>query len=151
MNVNHVISKRLVAQAQGTGRGLAREDLTRIRDRITVRKAPRRGHHSWAFHQFRAVIVYKGRLAAVPVVFVDPRNTSRTCPRCGLIDRRNRPDQAHFGCIGYGFAGPADTIAAGNIARRAAVNRPHAAAPTGLAASPRLHSRKVAINVYNRQ
>ncbi|MCY0899467.1 MAG: zinc ribbon domain-containing protein [Firmicutes bacterium] len=54
-------------------------------------------------------------------------NTSRTCPQCGLIDPRNRPDPAHFPCISCGFAGPADPIAAGNIARRAAVNPPHPA------------------------
>jgi putative transposase len=125
-HVNHIISKRLVAQAQGTGRGIALEDIQGIRDRITVRKAQRRSQHSWAFHQLRSFIQYKARLAGVSVVLVDPRNTSRTCPQCGLIDKRNRPDQAHFRCLGCGFAGPADTIAAINIGRRAAANRPNA-------------------------
>jgi putative transposase len=135
-NVNHVISKRLVAQAQGTGRGIALEDLRGIRERVTVRKAQRRSHHSWAFHQLRTFIQYKARLAGVPVTLVDPRNTSRTCPQCGLIDARNRPNQASFRCIGCGFAGPADTIAARNIASRAAVNRPHAGSLSEIPASP---------------
>lgn len=126
-DVNHRIAKLLVAKAQGTSRGIALEDLTGIRDRTTVQKAQRRVHHSWAFHRLRSFIQYKARLAGVPVMLVDPRNTSRTCPQCGLIDKRNRPDQAHFRCVGCGFAGPADAIAAGNIARRAAVNQPHAA------------------------
>ncbi|CAB1129488.1 protein of unknown function [Candidatus Hydrogenisulfobacillus filiaventi] len=126
-DVNHRIAKRLVAKAKDTGRGIALEDLTGIRDRITVKKAQRRRQHSWAFYQLRTFVSYKAKLAGVPVALVDPRNTSRTCPLCGLIDKRNRPDQAHFRCIGCGFAGPADTIAAGNIARRAAVNQPHAA------------------------
>ena len=39
-DVNHVISKRLVATAKGTGRGLALEDLQGIRNRIRFRKAP---------------------------------------------------------------------------------------------------------------
>jgi len=125
-HVNHVISKRLVAQAQGTGRGIALEDLKGIRDRITVKKAQRRNQHSWAFAQLRMFIQYKARLAGVAVALVDPRNTSRTCPQCGLIDKRNRPNQASFRCIGCGFAGPADTIAAINIGRRAAANRPNA-------------------------
>jgi IS605 OrfB family transposase len=125
-DVNHRMAKQLVTKAQGTRRGIALEDLTGIRDRMTVKKAQRRRQHSWAFHQLRFFIQYKARLAGVPVVFVDPRNTSRTCPHCGLIDRRNRPNQAFFRCIGCGFAGPADTIAAGNIARRAAVNQPNA-------------------------
>ena len=125
-NENHRIAKQLVTKAQDTRRGIALEDLTGIRDRITVKKAQRRRQHSWAFYQLRQFILYKAKLAGVPVVLVDPRNTSRTCPHCGLIDKRNRPNQASFRCIGCGFAGPADTIAAGNIARRAAVNRPDA-------------------------
>jgi putative transposase len=126
-NVNHIISKRLVAKAKGTGRGIALEDLTGIRERLNGSKAQRRSQHSWAFRQLRAFIEYKARLAGVPVVLVDPRHTSRTCPACGCIDKRNRPTQARFSCVSCGFAGPADTIAAGNIARRAAVMQPHAA------------------------
>ena len=125
-NENHRIAKQVVTHAQDTRRGMALEDLTGIRDRITVRRAQRRRQHSWAFYQLRAFLVYKTALAGVAVALVDPRNTSRTCPRCGLIDKRNRPTQASFRCIGCGFAGPADTIAAGNIARRAAVNQPDA-------------------------
>ncbi|MCY0880071.1 MAG: zinc ribbon domain-containing protein [Firmicutes bacterium] len=60
-------------------------------------------------------------------MFLDPRNTSRTCPQCGLIAKRHRPHQASFRCIGCGFAGPADTIAARNNASQAAVNRSNAA------------------------
>ena len=135
-NVNHIISKKLLAKAKDTGRGIALEDLKGIRDRITVRKAQRRVQHSWAFHQLRSFIQYKARLAGVPVVVVDPYNTSRTCPACGHVAKANRPSQALFRCVGCGFAGPADTIAAENI-RRAAVNQPYAAGAS-LAASPRL-------------
>lgn len=125
-DTNHIISKTLVAKALDTSRGIALEDLTGIRDRITVRKAQRRTQHSWAFSDLRAKIEYKARLAGIPVILVDPRNTSRTCPMCGLIDKRNRPSQSLFSCISCGFAGPADVIAAGNIARRARVMVPHA-------------------------
>jgi putative transposase len=129
-NVNHVISKRLVAKAKGTGRGIALEDLKGIRCRITVKKAQRRVQHSWAFHQLRSFIEYKARLAGVPVVLVGPRNTSRTCPACGHVAKANRRTQALFCCVSCGFAGPADTIAAENI-RRAVVMRPYAASAVG--------------------
>lgn len=125
-DVNHRISKRLVAKAKDTERGIALEDLKGIRERTTVRKAQRRVQSSWAFHQLRSFIEYKARLAGVPVILVDPRNTSRTCPKCGGVDKANRPTQATFRCISCGFAGPADTIAAENI-RRAAVMQPYAA------------------------
>lgn len=130
-NTNHVISKRLVAKAKGTVRGIALEDLKGIRSRITAKKAQRRVQHSWAFHQLRSFIEYKARLAGVPVILVDPRNTSRTCPACGHVAKANRRTQALFCCVSCGFAGPADTIAAGNIARRAAVMRPYAATGNG--------------------
>lgn len=127
-DVNHVISKQVVAKAKRRTFGLALEDLKGIRERVKVRKAQRRQHHSWAFGQLRRFIEYKAALAGVPVTVVDPRNTSRTCPRCGLIDERNRRSQAEFRCIGCDFAGHADTVAAGNIARRALGDAPDAAA-----------------------
>jgi putative transposase len=125
-DVNHCISKQLVQRAKDTGRGIAIEDLTGIRDRVTVHKAHRRQLHSWAFHDLRQKIEYKARRAGVPVVAVDPRNTSRTCPACGCVDKRNRPEQRVFSCVVCGFSGFADHIAAVNIGRRAAaVNQPN--------------------------
>lgn len=126
-DVNHTISKRIVAKAKDTARGIALEELGGIRERVTVRRRQRATLHSWSFHDLRAKIEYKGALSGVPVVMVDPRNTSRTCPACGCIDKRNRPSQSKFLCVACGFAGVADHIAAGNIARRAVVNLPHAA------------------------
>ena len=124
-DVNHRISKQLVNKAKRTGRGIALEDLSGIRGRVRVRKPQRGELHAWAFYQLRTFIEYKGRLSGVPVVLVDPRNTSRTCPACGCIDKGNRRSQDSFLCVSCGFAGRADHIAAGNISRRAAVNRPY--------------------------
>jgi IS605 OrfB family transposase len=132
-DVNHRISKALVRKAKDTGRGIAVENLTGIRDRVTVRRPQRRSLHSWAFHQLRAFLTYKARLAGVMLVAVDPRYTSQTCLECGCIDRKNRPSRDRFQCVSCGHAGPADTIAAGNIASRAAVMRPDAGSETALA------------------
>lgn len=126
-DVNHVISKALVGEAQRTGRGIKLEDLSGIRDRVTVRRAQRADLHSWSFFQLRVFITYKAALAGVPVALVNPRNTSRECPGCGHIDKRNRPDRATFRCVSCGLAGPADYIAARNIAGRAAVMQPNVA------------------------
>lgn len=126
-DVNHVIAKRIVEKAEGTVRAVGLEDLSGIRDRTTVRKRHRRQHHSWAFHDLRQKIEYKATLAGVPVILVDPKNTSRTCPVCGCVDKRNRPTRSTFSCVRCGFPGHADTIAAVNIGRRAVVNQPDAA------------------------
>ncbi len=125
-DVNHCISKQLVQRAKDTGRGIAVEDLTGIRSRVTVRRAHRRQLHSWAFHDLRQKIEYKAKLAGVPIAAVDPRYTSQTCPACGVVDKRNRSDQSTFSCVACGHSGFADHIAACNIARRAAVNQPYA-------------------------
>lgn len=124
-HVNHTISQQLVHKAQGTRRGIALEDLSGIRQRITAKKSQRAGLHSWSFFQLRRFIEYKAQRAGVPVIAVDPRNTSRTCPACGCIDKANRRTQADFSCIQCGFAAPADYVAAINIGRRAAVNQPY--------------------------
>jgi IS605 OrfB family transposase len=121
---NHVISKSIVLKAKDTGRGIAVEDLSGIRDRVTVRKAQRATLHSWSFFELRAFLTYKATLSGVVLVAVDPRNTSRTCPECGNIDKANRRSQAEFVCTGCGFAANADHVGARNIASRAEVNRP---------------------------
>jgi putative transposase len=125
-DVNHCVSKQLVTTAQDTRRAIALEDLTGIRRRVSVRRRQRVTLHAWAFGQLRTFVEYKATLRGVPVILVDPRNTSRTCPQCGHIGKANRKTQAQFLCVCCGFAGPADHIAAENI-RRAAVNQPHAA------------------------
>src|SRR5262249_50633574 len=54
---NHVISKRLVAKAERTNRGIALEDLRHIRARVRARGPGQRARHSnWAFAQLRHFI-----------------------------------------------------------------------------------------------
>jgi IS605 OrfB family transposase len=133
-HTNHVLAKRIVATAKGTGRGIALEKLTGIRSRITARRAQRATLSSWSFSQLRCFIEYKAQAAGVPVILVDPRNTSRTCPACGHVDKANRRSQSEFVCTSCGCAGGADYFAAVIIGRRAAVSQPHASA-VGLASS----------------
>ena len=123
-HTNHVISKHIVQKAKDTSRGIALEDLTHIRERTTVRKAQRAMHSGWAFFQLRAFLSYKAAIAGVKLVAVDPRNTSRTCPACGYIDKANRKSQSEFACKSCDFSDHADHVGAVNIARRAQVNAP---------------------------
>lgn len=92
--------------------------------RSTVRRSQRATFSSWAFRELRAFITYKAAIAGVPVILVDPKNTSRTCPACGHVDKANRKSQAHFCCVSCGCAGHADYFAALEIQRRAAVSQP---------------------------
>lgn len=125
-DINHQISKKVVEKAYSASLGIALENLTGIVGSIRVRRADRRQHNSWGFNQLRQFIEYKAELKGVPVVKVDARNTSRTCPICGYVDKKNRKTQSEFKCIECGFGQHADTIAAINISRRAVGNQPYA-------------------------
>ena len=123
-DINHKISKQLVEKAKDTSRGIAMESLQQFFKKETVRKSYRNQRSSWSFYQLRAFVEYKAKLAGIPVVLVDPRNTSKMCSKCGHIDDANRKDQAHFVCQNCGFATNADFNASLNIKCRADVNQP---------------------------
>ena len=118
-DVNHIISRKIVAKAKDTKQAIALEDLKGIRKSVTVRRTQRSRIHSWAFYQLRSFIEYKAILVGVPVVLVNPRGTSHICPVCNHNERGNRPNRDNFKCVQCGFSGNADHIAAINIAARA--------------------------------
>ncbi|MFD4243208.1 RNA-guided endonuclease InsQ/TnpB family protein [Streptomyces sp. NPDC058525] len=107
-DINHKIAKRIVAEAERTGRGIGLENLTGIRERVRLRKPQRARVHSWAFAQLNEFIAYKARRAGVPVVYVDPAYTSCTCSQCGHVNKANRASQARFACRSCGFVDHAD-------------------------------------------
>lgn len=119
-DTNHVVSKRLVQKAKDTHRGIALENLGGIRERAkTVMRKQKARHANWAFHQLRTFIEYKAAFVGVPVIAVDPRNTSRMCSECGYIDKANRVSQFQFLCKQCSFSACADYNAACNIRIRA--------------------------------
>ena len=145
-NTNHVISKQIVSLAKGTNKGIALENLKGFK--VTVRHEQREQFGKWAFNELGRFIEYKAKLAGIPVVYVDPRNTSRTCSHCGYISKSNRKSQSDFICTQCNFSLNADYNAALNIAVKAwaAVNRPIAVqlhqyiAPSLGTASPQLQA-----------
>jgi putative transposase len=127
---NHNISKQLVKSALQAGKALALENLTGIRERANGYAAEMRWlMGNWSFYQLKEFVLYKAADVGLPVYQVDPRNTSRTCSRCGHCEKANRKSQAIFLCVKCGFQANADFNAACNIAdkgleTRAAVTRP---------------------------
>ena len=121
-DINHCISKQLVKTAKGTHKGIALENLKGIRkNEQTANKAQRIKLSKWSFCQLQQYIDYKAKELGVKVVYIDPRNTSRTCPKCGHIDKKNRPTRNLFCCTACGYSAPADNVASENI-RRAAMS-----------------------------
>ena len=91
-HINHEISRSLVNKAVATSRAIALEDLTGIRERtnqLPRTKQERRQSNSWSFYMLRQLLTYKCILAGVPLIFVNPAYTSKSCYKCGHIGNRN--------------------------------------------------------------
>ncbi|GAA2107484.1 RNA-guided endonuclease InsQ/TnpB family protein [Actinomadura alba] len=72
---------------------------------------------------FLRILASKAESAGRELIAVDPRNTSRTCSRCGNCARDNRQSQAAFRCTACGHTAHADVNAAINILRAGLVLR----------------------------
>ena len=69
------------------------------------------------WYSFFQMLSYKLEQRGGKLIKVDSRNTSRTCPRCGLVSAENRKSQATFACIGCGYRSNADLVGAINVLR----------------------------------
>ena len=127
-HTNHVISKQIVEDARRTKQAIVLEYLKDIRQRIRARRPQRAVLHSWAFAQLGIFLTYKAALAGVPVILVDPRNSSRECSQCGHTDKANRPSQSVFSCRQCFFSANADLNAARVLSGRGARKPPKRAA-----------------------
>jgi putative transposase len=89
-----------------------------------VKKTQRNRLGGWGFAQLGAFLLYKATLAGIPVLKVDPRNTSRMCSVCGHTEKANRKTQSAFLCLHCGHSENADLNAARNIRAKAIVRSP---------------------------
>ncbi len=92
----HRVTKRIVEHAKANGQAIIMEKLKGIR------KLYRRGNgqgssfrgrmNSWSFRKVQRQVEYKARWEGIPVHYVNPRGTSRKCPRCGssLVELEGR-------------------------------------------------------------
>ena len=63
-----------------------------------------RSIHDAGWGVFLGVLAHKAEWAGRRLIPVDPRDTSRTCPRCGHVSGGNRVTQAEFRCVACGLA-----------------------------------------------
>ena len=81
-DVLHKVSKRIVETFKG--KAIILEDLKGIRNRIDYGRRLNRRLHSWNFRRLQLFIHYKANLNnRMPIFYVNPRDTSKVCPRCG--------------------------------------------------------------------
>jgi len=110
-------AKEVVLKAKRRGYAIALEDLEELRESFNGKS----DKVAWkltlfAYGKLQDAVVSKAVEHNVPVVFVNPRNTSSTCPRCGSKIR-------YIGRLGIcprcGFVADRDRIGAVNILIRA--------------------------------
>ena len=82
-----------------------------------VNKTTRKLLKSWNLGLLHLAIEQKCEENCVHLHYVNPKYTSRTCPICGHIDKRNREGTV-FKCVKCGFEDNADLNAAKNILKR---------------------------------
>jgi IS605 OrfB family transposase len=114
--VLHQVSRAFVNSLR-EGDVVVMEKLTGIRSNAKHGKSRNRDFHSWAFRKLQSFIEYKALERGIPIVYVQPRNTSITCPRCGHINKANRRSRSLFRCVRCGFQDNADHVASLNLSR----------------------------------
>jgi putative transposase len=87
-DTNHVIAKRIVTEAERTGRGIALEDLTGIRARVRLRKPQRVTLHSWAFPSSASSSPTRRHRPGSPWYTSIRRTPPRRAPGAGTSARR---------------------------------------------------------------
>lgn len=113
-DLDHKISRKIVKIAMENNAGIVLEDLKNIRKTTNINKSFKYSLNSWSFYQLKTFIDYKAKLQGIPVAHIDPRNTSKTCSRCGRIGYRTAKQ---FKCL-CGHVDHADVNASFNIAQR---------------------------------
>ncbi len=114
-DLNHKISKEIVEIAKEQNAGIKLEALEGIRQNRRHSRNFNYNLHSWSFYQLQTFIEYKAELYGIPLTYVEPKNTSKECSRCGNIGIR---EQKKFVCHSCGHVDHADANASFNIALR---------------------------------
>jgi putative transposase len=128
-DTNHCISKKIVIKAKALGMGIKLEDLRFSIKKKTVKKFNKQLRDKnakfgkWAFGQLREYIIYKSKIAGIPVLLVSAAYTSQICNKCGYCEDKNRLTQELFLCKKCGYSCNADYNASINISR-ASINKP---------------------------
>jgi IS605 OrfB family transposase len=110
----HIIANEIVSYAKQFKKPvIVMEKLGGIRESMNYSKKINRRLHAWSFRKLQQYIEYKANLEGIPVVYVNAKNTSRRCHRCGHVAQTNGRG---FKCPKCGLKYNRDLNAAINIA-----------------------------------
>lgn len=107
---DHKISKQIIEYAvENQVSVIIMENLMSINKKYE--KSKNKELHQWSYRRLQDYIEYKAKLLGIKVVYINPYNTSKKCPKCGRI---NYPKDRLFQCS-CGYKGHRDVVAALNI------------------------------------
>ncbi|CAB49750.1 RNA-guided endonuclease InsQ/TnpB family protein [Pyrococcus abyssi] len=110
----HKLANKIVGIARERRMGIILEDLNGIKERVLGgSKSLNRKLSKWNVRELQRLIEYKAKWFGVPVVYVNPKNSSKTCPACGghLIPQEGRLMK----CLKCGLVEDRDFIAVLNL------------------------------------
>ena len=125
-NFLHKLTTRIVRELASLNYGIILEDLNGVKKRIArkgkANKEIRRRLSKWDARTFQFMLAYKAAWAGLPVRFVNPAHSSRTCPVCSgrLKAYRGRLMR----CEGCGLVIDRDEAASLNLRMRGAWGSP---------------------------
>jgi IS605 OrfB family transposase len=114
------VSHKIASLAKQHLYAVAREDLTDLVE--SLRKLPKEHRVSLIILSYRKLeqwIDWQCEKNGAPLIVVEPKNTSSTCPRCNT--KLNENSYRRMRCSGCGFEADRDTVAVLNIAKRALI------------------------------
>ncbi|MHC1635780.1 MAG: RNA-guided endonuclease InsQ/TnpB family protein, partial [Candidatus Methanospirareceae archaeon] len=110
----HIIANEIIAYAKQFEKPvIAMEKLDGIRENMNGSAKLNRRLHTWSFQKLQQYIEYKANLGGIPMVYVNPKNTSKRCHKCGHVAQVSRRE---FRCPRCGLVYNRDLNSAINIA-----------------------------------
>jgi len=114
--VIHTIAKEVVEYAKQFPKPIiVMEELKNIRENMNGSGKLNRRLHAWSFRKLQTYIEYKSNLEEILVVYVNPKNTSKKCHRCGHVAQS--VEGREFKCPYCGLVYNRDLNSAINLAR----------------------------------
>lgn len=114
MDIMHKITTMIVRELASIRSGAILEDLRNIKDRVlNGSKDLNRKLSKWNCRMFQSMLEYKLKWFGLPVKYVNPANSSKTCPVCSgsLVAYRDRLMK----CESCGFIQDRDVVAVLNL------------------------------------
>ena len=116
----HEVTNAIIGTAMATRSAIAIEDLRGLRPQSWSRQLNRR-LAQWPRRRIHSLLEHKARWRGIPLIKVNPKNTSRTCPACGFLANSRKgamSAEMKFRCR-CGWSADRQTNAALNILKTA--------------------------------